>query len=115
MTLALSASTVNPRINMLALSGCLSVETESQVQLQLIEAIKQSPQGLVLDLEAVAFVSSAGLRMLIVAYKSAATSGTKLAMIRPQPEIYKLFKLAALDLTFNVFENEADAVKAIGP
>jgi anti-sigma B factor antagonist len=115
MTIALSASTVNPRVNILALSGRLSVETEAQVQPQLMEAIKQSPHGLVLDLEAVAFVSSAGLRMLIVVYKSAATSGTKVAMIRPSPEIYKLFKLAALDLTFNVFENEADAVKAIGP
>jgi len=115
MTVALSASSANPRINVLALSGRLSVETEGQVQSQLMEAIKQSPNGLVLDMEAVAFVSSAGLRMLIVAYKSAATSGTKLAMMRPLPEIYKLFKLAALDLTFNVFENEADAVKAISP
>ena len=115
MTVALSASSANPRINVLALSGRLSVETEGQVQSQLMEAIKQSPHGLVLDLEAVAFVSSAGLRMLIMVYKSAATSGIKLAMIRPPPEIYKLFKLAALDLTFNVFENEADAVKAISP
>ena len=115
MTVALSASSANPRINVLALSGRLSVETEGQVQSQLMEAIKQSPNGLVLDMEAVTFVSSAGLRMLIVVYKSAATSGTKLAMIRPLPEIYKLFKLAALDLTFNVFENEADAVKAVCP
>ena len=115
MTVALSASSANPRINVLALSGRLSVETEGQVQSQLMEAIKQSPNGLVLDMEAVAFVSSAGLRMLILVYKSAATSGTKLAMMRPLPEIYKLFKLAALDLTFNVFENEADAVKAISP
>jgi len=115
MTVALSASSANPRINVLALSGRLSVETEGQVQSQLMEAIKQSPNGLVLDMEAVTFVSSAGLRMLIVVYKSAATSGTKLAMMRPLPEIYKLFKLAALDLTFNVFENEADAVKAISP
>ena len=115
MTVALSASSANPRINVLALSGRLSVETEGQVQSQLMEAIKQSPNGLVLDMEAVTFVSSAGLRMLIVVYKSAATSGTKLAMMRPLPEIYKLFKLAALDLTFNLFENEADAVKAISP
>lgn len=115
MTVVLSASTADSRINILALSGRLSVETEVQVQAQLMEAIKQSPRGLVLDLDAVAFVSSAGLRMLIVVYKSAAASGTQLAMIRPQPEIYKLFKLAALDSTFNVFENEAEAVKAIGP
>ena len=115
MTVALSASTANPLINILALSGRLSVETEGQLLPRLMEAIKQSPNGLVLDMEAVTFVSSAGLRMLIVVYKSAATSGTKLAMIRPLPEIYKLFKLAALDLTFNVFENEADAVKAISP
>ena len=115
MTVALSASTVNPRINMLPLSGRLAVETEGQIQAQLMEALQQSPNGLVLDLEAVNFVSSAGLRILIVVYKSAAAVGTKLAMIRPPPEIYKLFKLAALDLTFNVFENEADAVKAISP
>ena len=115
MTVALAASIANPLINIIALSGRLAVDTEIQIQLQLMEAIKQSPQGLVLDLEAVAFVSSAGLRMLIVVYKNAAASGVKLAMIRPQPEIYKLFKLAALDSTFNVFENEADAVKAIGP
>ncbi len=115
MTVALSASTANPRINMLPLSGRLTVETAGQIQAQLMEALQQSPNGLVLDLEAVNFVSSAGLRVLIVVYKSAVTRGTKLVMIRPQPEIYKLFKLAALDLTFNVFENEADAVKAICP
>ncbi|MFH1476690.1 MAG: STAS domain-containing protein [Verrucomicrobiota bacterium] len=115
MTVALSASTVNPRINILALRGRLSVETEGQIQPQLMEALQQSSNGLVLNLEAVTFVSSAGLRMLIMVYKSAAASGTKLAMIRPLPEIYKLFKLAALDLTFNVFENEADAVKTLCP
>ena len=115
MTVELSTSNTDPRINILALSGRLSVETEGQLLPRLMEAIKQSPNGLVLDMETVAFVSSAGLRMLIVVYKSATTSGTKLAMIRPLPEIYKLFKLAALDLTFNVFENEADAVKAICP
>lgn len=115
MSVSLSASSANPRINVLALSGRLSVETEDQVLPQLMEAVKQSPSGLVLDLNAVAFVSSAGLRMLIMVYKNAAASGTKVAMIRPSPEIFKLFKLAALDTTFNVFENEADAVKAIGP
>jgi len=47
MTVALSASSANPRINVLALSGRLSVETEGQVQSQLMEAIKQSPNGLV--------------------------------------------------------------------
>lgn len=115
MPIGLTASTVNPLIRILALSGRLAVETEGQIQAQLMEAIKQSPNGLVLDLEAVSFVSSAGLRMLLTVYKSAAAGGTKLAMMRPRPEIYKLFMLAALDGTFNVFENEADAVKAISP
>lgn len=114
MTVALSASTINPRVNLIALSGRLSVETASQVQAQLMEAIKQSPHGLILDLDAVNFVSSAGLRMLILVYKSASVAGTKLTMIRPAPEIYKLLKLASLDLAFNVFENEAAAVQVLG-
>lgn len=115
MPTAFAASAVNPLVHILALSGRLAVETEAQAKVQLMEAIKQSPNGLVLDLEAVNFVSSAGLRMLLTIYKNAATGETKLAMMRPRPEIYKLFKLAALDATFNVFENEADAVKAISP
>lgn len=114
MNVALTASVLNPQVNLLPLSGRLAVETEAQVRPVLTEAIKQSPHGLILDLKAVNFVSSAGLRLLLEIYKAAAANGTKLAMLRPQPEIYKLFKLASLDATFSVHESEADAVKAIG-
>ena len=110
----LIASTLNPQINLLPLSGRLAVETEAQVRPVLVRAIQQSPHGLILDLKAVTFVSSAGLRLLLEIYKAAASSGTRIAMIRPQPEIYKLFKLAALDATFAVSESEAEAVKSIG-
>ncbi|MDD5676665.1 MAG: hypothetical protein PHW60_01570 [Kiritimatiellae bacterium] len=50
MTTAVSASAVNPRIHVLPLSGRLSVETEGLMQPQLLEAVKQSPNGLILDM-----------------------------------------------------------------
>ncbi len=110
----LTASKLNPQVNLLPLSGRLAVETEAQVRPILTRAVQQSPRGLVLDLKAVTFVSSAGLRLLLEIYKAAAASGTKLAMIHPQPETYKLLKLASLETTFAVHESEAEAIKAIG-
>lgn len=110
----MTASSINPQVNLLALSGRLAAETEPALRPVLVQAVKQSPHGLILDLKAVTFVSSAGLRLLLEIYKTAASSGAKLAMIRPQPEIYKLFKLATLDATFSVHETEAEAVQAIG-
>jgi anti-sigma B factor antagonist len=114
MNVELTASKSNPQVNLFALTGRLAVETEAQIRPTIVQAIKQSPHGLILDLKAVNFVSSAGLRMLLEVYKNAASAGTKLAMIHAQPEIYKLFKLATLDVTFCVHDNEEEAVKAIG-
>jgi len=114
MNAEVTASKINPQVNLMALGGRLAVETEAAMRPVLIQAIKQSPHGLILDLKAVTFVSSAGLRLLLEVYKTAASSGIKIAMIHPQPEIYKLFKLATLDATFSVHESEADAVQAIG-
>ena len=114
MNVELTASKINAQVNLLALSGRLAVETEAQVRPVIMQAIKQSPHGLILDLKAVNFVSSAGLRLLLEVYKNAASSGTKIAMIHPQPETYKLLKLASLDVTFSVHESEEEAIKAIG-
>ena len=114
MKVPLIPSQSNPQVNLVALGGRLAVETEAELRPELMLAIRQSPHGLILDLKAVTFVSSAGLRLLLEVYKTAASSGIKVAMIHPQPEIYKLFKLATLDVTFSVHECEADAVRAIG-
>lgn len=114
MNCELTASQINPQVNIMPLSGRLAVETEAQVKPRLLQAIQQSAHGLILDLEKVDFVSSAGLRLLLEVYKTAAASGTKIAMIRPKPEIYKLFTLASLEATFSVQKNEDEAVKAIG-
>ncbi len=114
MNVEVRASTVNPQINLVALGGRLAVETEAEVRPPLMRAIRESPHGVILDLRAVTFVSSAGLRLLLEVYKAAAAAGIKAAMIHPQPEVYKLFKLASLDVTFAVCDNEADALKAVG-
>jgi anti-anti-sigma factor len=114
MSMELTASKANPQVNVLPLSGRLAVETEAQVRPVIMQAIQQSAHGLILDLKAVGFVSSAGLRLLLEVYKAAAAGGIKVAMIRPQPEIYKLFKLAALETTFCVCEDEVEAAQAVG-
>ena len=114
MSIECVPSKIDPKVNITALSGRLAVETEAQLRPQLLQVIRQSSHGLILDLAAVNFVSSAGLRLLLEIYKSAASAGIKIAMIHPQPEIHKLFKLASLDATFSVHDNEEEAIKAIG-
>ena len=114
MNVELQASQSHPRVKILALRGRLSVETEARERPRLFQALQDSPGGLILDFQGVDFVSSAGLRLLLEVYKQAAAAGVKMAIIRPQPEIYKLFKLAALEATLAVHEDAESAARAMG-
>jgi anti-anti-sigma factor len=73
--------------------------------------LKECTRGLILDMSAVEFVSSAGLRMLYLIYRQAVEEGKHLAMFGVQPAVYKILKIVASEAAFHVCDSEADAVK----
>ena len=83
-----------------------------------LEDLGQSLQALldrgssriVLDLEKVRFMDSAGLGELVAWKKRALQRGGDLRLLRPRERVREVFELTALTRVFDIFEAEADAV-----
>jgi anti-sigma B factor antagonist len=65
---------------------------------------------IVLDLEKVRFIDSAGLGDLVKWMKRARQLGGDVRLLRPRDRVRDLFDLMALTRVFRVFDDEAEAV-----
>jgi anti-anti-sigma factor len=84
-------------MKIVALFGRIDMEAAEADYPVVQQAIDDSPAGIVVDLKEVDFVSSAGFRMLLMAYKEAQRVGKVMLLTRPRPSVYKIFKVVALD------------------
>ena len=73
--------------------GELDLETSARVQAQLAEQMDSGFRTLVLDLRAVTFVDSTGLRTVIEAQKAARSRGVGFALVPGPPQVQRLFEL----------------------
>ncbi|OGV73957.1 MAG: hypothetical protein A3K19_22920 [Lentisphaerae bacterium RIFOXYB12_FULL_65_16] len=97
-------------VKIVALSGRLGVQAEQDLAKSLIQTLGASAGNVLLDMAAVDFVSSSGLRSLMMAYKQATAMGKKMAMTQIQPGVYKIFKLTASEGIFHIYEDRDEAL-----
>jgi len=113
MDVKIGVSGKNPDIKVVILSGRLDVESAEKLSPTFFQAVEESPVGIIFDMGGVVFISSAGLRTLLITYKQANASDKNIALIHTQPQVYKIFKVAAFDKVFNIFKDEDQAIKAL--
>ncbi|MFC1591978.1 STAS domain-containing protein [Thermodesulfobacteriota bacterium] len=113
MSIDITACEYNPDIPVVKLVCRLDALTEPELRPKVLEAVKGSERGIVLDLSGVDFVSSAGLRLLLVVHKSASADGKEIGVVGVQPTVYKIFTLAKFEVMFKIYKDEAEAVKAL--
>jgi len=73
-----------------ALSGRLDTVTAPQLQAALLPAFEQAT-SITLDLNEIVYLSSAGLRVLLLAQKTAQAKGAALRLTRVCPEVMEVF------------------------
>lgn len=80
-------SEVDADTGRLTLAGELDIATTPQVEDEARMILAQRVRRLILDLSALTFIDSSGLRMLIALNDSAAGAGWTLGLIRPEPSL----------------------------
>jgi anti-anti-sigma factor len=113
MVVEVRASRSQPDVSVVSLSGRLDLEAVEADSPALLQALQQSAAGIIVDLGGVEFISSSGLRMLLAADGDAQGSGKRVALVRAQPSVYKIFKVAGLGPKFRFFDDENAAVQAL--
>ena len=115
MAASVRASGLHAGVKVVTLPDRFDLHEAEDATPVLLRAVTESAVGVLVDMAAVQSMSSAGFRSLIATSKAAESEGKRTALIRVQPQVYKIFKLAALDHVFHFFGQEAEAIKAVWP
>jgi anti-anti-sigma factor len=102
----------------LAPTGRIDMATSDEFRERLIPLISSAAaagQSVVLDFSGVDYISSAGLRVLMLAAKEARASGGKIAVAALQPLVNEIFQISRFDKVLPCHVGVNEAVAAVGP
>jgi len=81
----------------------------------LVEQSRVLGGTLVIDLAGVEYISSVGLRVLMIAAKELRTSGAKIAVAALQPVVAEIFAISRFDRVLGVFPTVRSALEFLAP
>ena len=100
----------------LAPAGRIDMATADAFRERLIPLLSSAAAGgesVVLDFSGVDYISSAGLRVLMLAAKQARSSGGKIAVAALQPLVNEIFQISRFDKVLPCHSGVNEALKAV--
>ena len=98
-----------------ALEGELDAYWAEEAERELWACLERGHYRLVLDLSGLAYLSSAGLRVLLRLHQRITSLGGDLILAAPQPFVQEVLTTSGFDRTFRVFEALDQALAAAAP
>ena len=93
-----------------SVSGEVDIATAPKLREKLVELASQGAQQVVVDLNAVEFLDSTGLGVLIGGMKRLRGLDGDLTLVCTQPRILKVFEITGLNRAFTIYESVDAAV-----
>lgn len=94
--------------------GSVNAANASELQQQLTSVvISQECSALLVDMEQVEFLDSAGLMALVSTFRLAQSLNRRFSVCSLPPSVRMIFELTQLDKVFEIFDNRADFEVAI--
>lgn len=94
----------------LAPFGRLDASTSPAFEQEMLDALDRAPRGLVMDFSALLYVSSAGLRVVLLAAKKAKAAGGLFVLCGLKPTIAEVFKVSGFLSILTVEPDRAAAL-----
>jgi len=96
-----------------ALEGRVDASNAGNVEQKLLGLIDGGERRLVLDLSALEYVSSAGLRVFLLAAKRISAAGGKLALAAVRDAVKEVLDMAGFSAIFQIVPTQKDALAAV--
>jgi anti-sigma B factor antagonist len=96
----------------IVVGGEIDVYTAPRLRDKITELIGEEVYNLIVDLEAVEFLDSTGLGVLVGGLKKVRTNGGSLQLICTQERLLKIFRITGLSKVFAIHATAAAAVVA---
>lgn len=98
------------RVAVLAVTGRIDSATAGDLESTIQSIIDNGHKHLILDLAAVDFLSSSGLRVMVTTLKNLRKAGGELCVAQPSERVASSLSIAGLDTLFHSFESREAAI-----
>ena len=97
-------------VKVLEFKGKLDTQTSPDAQDQLTELIEKGERKILVNLEKLDYISSAGLRVLLVAAKQLKSDGGEIRICSLNNVVREVFEISGFVTIFNVYGSESEAL-----
>lgn len=94
---------------LVVLEGEVDVYTAPRLKEELVSAIEDGCVNVVVDMEAVGFIDSSGLGVLVSALRRARERDGAVRIVCTRDNILKIFRITGLDKVFPIFSDAEEA------
>lgn len=101
-------------VTVLTVSGRMDTNTAPEAEKVIARQIDGGARHLLLDLEGLEYMSSAGLRALLLGAKKSKATGATLALAGVRPEIKEVLVVSGFVSFFKIHANKSEALQASG-
>ncbi len=97
-------------VTLIEVNGRVDSMNANELGDTLSEQIELGARQLVLDLAQVSYMSSAGLRELVTAFRKLQDTAGDLRLAQPSSRVLDVLEMSGLDSIFQIFATQVDAV-----
>ena len=112
MNLETKTSEVNPHVTIVDLKGRLDVHYSTEIEEGLNQLINGGRIFILLNLKAVEYLSSSGLRIFIATMRKLKEKNGKLKLCNMSDAVKKIFRVVELIDMFEIYEDEQQAAQS---
>jgi anti-anti-sigma factor len=102
-----------PQPAVVKLVGRIDISTSAAVESQRAAALDSKPAAVMFDLAGVTFVSSIGLRVLLMAAKRCRQENISLVLHSIAPQVMELFKISGLNSFLSIHDTAEAALASL--
>lgn len=97
----------------IALGGRMDIEGVGRIETRLAGMCAAPRKALIVDMSGVRFMSSIGIRALLINAKAVAGRGGRLVLLRPEPSVRGILASSGIDTLIPVFDTMDDALAGV--
>ncbi len=96
-------------------AGRIDLSNAEAFKEALLAALASATTAVVVDLGAIDYISSAGLRSMVIALRSAKSASKGFAVSGLTPMVLEIFTISRFNLVFSIHASARDALAAVSP
>lgn len=102
-------------VSLITVTGKIDSTTADEFGTSLNEMLAGGANQIVMNLEGVDYMSSAGLRQLIATLKKLQPNDGDLRLAAPTEHVLEVFTLSGLSSVFSIYDTQQDAINSFRP